>query len=96
LEEAVKLTKTEMDLITDIEKSKRQRKLGAWISLLLIPISWKFSPQVSGLISAVVITHLIHFYIGTRPDDKLIDLLQRYVHSDAEAIRQLSDQSEVS
>ena len=91
LEKVVKLSKKEMEVITDIEKSRRQRKLGAWIGLLLIPNAWKMDVPMSGIISAVVIVHLIHVYIGIRPDDKLIDLLQRYINSDVEAVRQLSD-----
>jgi hypothetical protein len=95
LEKVVKLSKSEINLIVDIEKSKRQRKLGAWVSLILIPISWMWVRDISGFLSAAVIVHLIHVYIGVRPDDKLMDLLQRYVNSDAEAIQQLSEKSEV-
>jgi hypothetical protein len=33
---------------------------------------------------------LIHVYFAVRPDDKLIDLLQRYVNRDPEAIVQVA------
>ena len=92
----MKLSKREIGLISDIEKSRRQRRLGAWISLLLIPIFWMADSEISGIVSAVVIVHLIHEYIGIRPDDILIDLLQRYINSDVEAVRQLSDKPKAS
>jgi hypothetical protein len=89
----VKLSNKELRLISDIQKSRKARKIGGWITLLLIPISYIWYPQVSGVITAIVVTHLIHEYLAIHPDDELVDLLQRYVNSDPEAIVQLSKSS---
>ena len=105
-EEIVKLSKREIELIADIEKSRRQRKTGALVFLFFIPIWWYGMPligiesdtvsQITALLLGFGVAYLVNVYFGIRPDDKMIDLLQRYVNGDAEAIRQLSEKSEAS
>ena len=99
-EEIVKLSKREIELITHIEKSRRIRKTGALLAFLGLPFIWYGLPligtdpivvtQTTAVLLGFLVTNLIFSFSNVRPDDKLIDVLQRYVNSDAEAIRQLS------
>ncbi len=101
----MKLSSREIALIADIQKSRRQRRTGAFVFVLFIPIWWyampligigpDIAPLVIGLLLGYGVAYLVNVYFGVRPDDKLIDLLQRYVNEDAEALRQLSGRSKV-
>jgi hypothetical protein len=100
----VKLSKREIALIADFEKSRRRRKIGAWVFLIFVPIWWYgipligiesgTAPVISGLLLGFGVAYLISVYFGVRPDDQLIELLQRYINDDVEAIQQLSGRSE--
>lgn len=96
----MKLTAKEVKLLSEFEKRKRQRRLDAWTALILAAFvlvlteAFGFWPSLrntglQGVVIGVLVTHLIHVYFAARPSDKLIDLLQRYVNKDAEAIAQL-------
>ena len=97
----MKLSKKEIELITHIEKSRRQRKIAALLGFLVLPIVWYGMPligaepdavtQTTGFILGFLVSYLIVSFSNAQPDDKLIDLLQRYINRDAEAIRQLSE-----
>ena len=101
----MKLSEREIALIADIEKSRKQHKTGALVFLLFVPIWWYGMPLIGmeqdtvALITALLlgfgVAYLANVYFGIRPDDKLIDLLQRYINDDAEAIQQLSGKSEI-
>lgn len=98
----MRLSSREVELIKDVPKARRNRKLSAWSGLItslviLIGVHF-FDYQVStlGLFIATIvgfsIGNLAAEYFRVRPDDKLVDLLLRYVNDDPTAIRQLSDQ----
>lgn len=101
----MKLSKREIALIADLQKSRRRRKTTAWVFLIFMVIWWFGMPLLgissetvhlmTGLLLGFGIANLISVYYGVRPDDKLIDLLQRYINDDAEALQQLSRTSEV-
>ena len=98
----MRLSSREVELIKDVPKTRRNRKLSAWsglITSLVIMIGvYFFDYQVGnfGLLIAMIVGfsvgNLAAEYFRVRPDDKLVDLLLRYVNEDPTAIEQLSDQ----
>ncbi len=97
----MKLSAKEVKLISDVSKNRKQRKWGAWLGfltatgLLVATEGFGIFPSLresSILVIAVVATfaHLIHVYFAVRPEDKLVDLLQRYINRDPEAVARLS------
>ena len=102
----MKLTKREIDLITGIEKNRRRRKNGVWWTVLVLLVTWFVLPLIGieketvftlvAVAFGIAFSDYVNNYIRVRSEDKLIDLLQRYVNGDAEAIRQLLDKSEAA
>jgi len=96
----MKLTANEVKLLSNVARRRQQHRLDAWTALLLAAFSLVLTEGfgllpslretgLQGLIFGLLVAHLIHVYFTVRPSDKLIDLLQRYVNEDAEAITQL-------
>ena len=96
----MKLTDKELELLTNIESRRRARKLGAWIALIgavaLVLVTAKFGwlPSLTGSgVPAVLLgaaaAHLAWVYSSARPEDRLMELLQRYVNQDPDAVQQL-------
>jgi hypothetical protein len=102
----MKLTKREIELIANIEKSRLRRRRGAWTGLVSTLVVWfaasyfdwlsNVSSMVIGLCLGFAIVNLASAYSAVRADDKLNDVLQRYVNDDPEALRQLSSGQEQS
>jgi hypothetical protein len=96
----MKLTNTEIELISEIERSRFRRQRGAWIGLVITLVAWfsvsyfewlsNSSSIVIGVFLGIAIVNLASAYSSVRADDKLNDVLQRYVNNDPEALRQLS------
>lgn len=96
----MKLTRREIELISNIEHSRLRRRRFAWIGLVsaLVVLTaasyfdWSSSElyMVIGLLLGSAAWSVDRAYSAVRIDDKLNDLLLRYVRSDPEALRQLS------
>ena len=102
----MKLSDREIETISNIPKSRRDRKLGAWFGIamalaIIVAVQYfdfdhgSVAPLIGALLgfSAAEVTGA---YFRVRPEDRLIDLLQRYVNSDPEALRQISLKRESS
>jgi hypothetical protein len=96
----MKLTARELELVADAPKRRQRRIRNAWVAFAGViapvivvngfdPFPWKFDSSTIGLGVSAVVVNLIHAYFGVRSDDRLVDLLQRYVNHDPEAIEQL-------
>lgn len=104
LEKPLKLTAREIDLISDITKTRRQRRLGAWISLAIVFASfvaalyleWDLDGAITvlAIVASVAMTELTSEYFGTRTETRLQELLLRYVNNDPEAIQLISARSQ--
>lgn len=100
----MKLTTREIDLISDIGKTRRKRRRGAWLSLLVILailvaalyFEWDLDGAIAVLavFAGIAITELTSEYFGTRTETRLQDLLLRYVNNDPEAIQLMSARSQ--
>ena len=96
----MKLTKREIELIADIETSRNRRRRAAWVGLIIVLASsfalsyfnWfaGSSSTLIGVLLGAAIVNLLNAYSTIRVDDKLNDVLQRYVNSDPDAVRQLA------
>lgn len=95
----MKLTGREMAIVSAYTATRRRRKTGAWIGLAAVVAFWiamayidrlESVGTVLGISVGLLIAELASLYFGTRPEDKLIDLLQRYINQDAEALQQFS------
>ncbi|WP_323847448.1 hypothetical protein [Microbulbifer magnicolonia] len=92
----MKLSDREIEIISRIPKNRRNRTLGLWF----VAAAMLFAMVVAFYIEydlTIVVTMLGGFLAGqaaahssSRSEDKLIDLLQRYVSSDPEAIQQFA------
>ena len=49
---------------------------------------------ILGLGIALAVGYLAHVYFAVRPEDELVELLQRYVNQDPEAVAQLANSTE--
>lgn len=97
----MKLTSREIACLTRIEERRRSRKIGSWISLIMIVVlsiadmsfGWFGGDllAVFAIFLGITISTLANEYLGVSDKDKLFDLLQRYVNSDPEAVRQISE-----
>ncbi len=97
----MKLSSKEIEMFSQIEKSKKRRRINAWMNSLAIPVyilivkfldfgdSLPF--MLGGALVGLSLANLSHVYFGVRSEDKLIGLLQRYVNRDPDAIQQFSD-----
>ncbi len=96
----MKLTKREIELIAGIERNRLWRRRGAWIGLVTVLLAWfatnyfewlpDSSSIVIGIFLGAAIVNLGSSYSTVRVDDNLNGVLQRYVNSDPEALRQIS------
>ena len=96
----MKLTEREVELISKIDRNRFWRRRGAWVGLVMALVAWflasyfEWSSNSSGIVIGMVlgfaIVYLASAYSPGRADDKLNDVLQRYVNNDPEALRQLS------
>lgn len=95
----MKLTGREMAIVSAYSATQRRRRTGAWIGLAALAAFWIAMAYIDrlgsvgtvlGISLGLIIAELASLYFGTRPEDKLIDLLQRYINQDAEALEQFS------
>ena len=100
----MKLTSREIEYLAGIDKRRKRRRIGAWIGLVLLlvllAIEVRFGLYGGGLATVlavfigVVVSTLAHEYFGVSAENKLLDLLQRYVNSDPEAVRQIAGRTD--
>ena len=96
----MKLSDREIEMISNVPKHRRSRKLNACLGLatalcVVIAVEYfEFYRGSLGPIAAIflgfAVGEVARAYFRVRPEDKLIDLLLRYVNSDPEALRQFS------
>jgi hypothetical protein len=97
----MKLSARELKFLSEIETRRVRRRRDAWIfflaTILLTVLANKvemFAALHDTSILTVGITfagiYLAHTYFAVRPEDRLVGLLQRYVHQDPEAVAQLA------
>jgi hypothetical protein len=98
----MKLTDREIELISNIPRNRRNRRLGLWLTMASILIMVVVGSYID-YDGTAVFMFLGGFlggqaaaYFSTRSEDKLIDLVQRYVNSDPEAIRQVAARARAS
>lgn len=96
----MKLSNREIEMISDISKARRHRRIGALLGfatalILFVGVQY-FDSASESLVAIIAIllgfsaAELPSVYLKVRTEDKLIDLLRRYIDSDPEAIKQLS------
>jgi len=96
----MRLTDREVEIIKSIPKRRRDRKLGSWLGLAVAVAAFglyqSFGSQyealgpVIGVLLGFSAAEVVRAHFRVTPEDKLIDLLQRYVSRDPEAVRQFS------
>ncbi len=96
----MKLSNRELDLVSKAPRNRQMRKRAAWTSLAVSLASlvavhyFDFRVDTLGLFMAVAvgvsISEVFAAYFRIREQDKLTDLLLRYVNSDPHAVEQLS------
>ena len=98
----MKLSAKVLKFISEIETRRVRRRRDAWTYLVVAFLLVVLSNNVEVFSSlanesllfigiAVAAMYLAHTYFAVRPDDKLVDLLQRYVNQDPEAVAQLAE-----
>ena len=95
----MKLTDREVEIFLNYSKVQRGRRIGAWLGLVVafcayILVSYfdfhlDSLGMVFGIFLGISIVELTTQYFRVRPEDKLINLLQRFINSDPEALRQV-------
>jgi hypothetical protein len=95
----MKLTDRELEIFSSYSAIQRKRKAGAWIGLGFIVVCWvaiyytdRFDSigDVLAIFLGFITAELASLYFGVRPEDKMVDLLERYINNDAEALKQFS------
>lgn len=95
----MKLTDRELEVFSSYSAIQRKRKVGAWIGLGFIVAFWvaiyytdRFDSigNVLAIFLGFVTAELASLYFSVRPEDRMVDLLERYVNNDAEALKQFS------
>jgi hypothetical protein len=105
MENAMKLSARELKFYSEVETRFVRRKRDAWLSLagviLLIVLTENFAlfsglgdVWIFSLVIPVAVGYLAHVYFAVRPEDKLVELLQRYVNQDPEAVAQIANSTE--
>lgn len=95
----MKLTAREVEMIKDIPRIRTSRVRAAWsglitaVALLAGVLYFEYQAETLGMLLAVFvgfsIGNLANAYLARHPNDKLVDLLLRYVDEDSEALAQL-------
>jgi hypothetical protein len=95
----MKITDREMAIVSTYSAIRSRRRTGAWLGLAIVVALWiaiAYTERldslgtVLGIFLGLLVAELASLYFGIRPEDKLIDLLQRYINQDAEALKQFS------
>jgi len=96
----MKFTQREIELLSKIpvERAKRRRNLflgfACWlaapVTALYVDIDYPYDLTNTYFMLGGVLLGQWGWYLHSRPEDKLIDMLQRYVNRDPEVIRQLA------
>lgn len=97
----MKLSSREIELLADIDKRRSNRRRDAWIwlatAVIFVAAEHMGVPWLESIdtflvaILGVSVAYLVHSYFAVRPEDKLLDLLQRYVDRDPEALLQIAE-----
>jgi len=95
----MKLTDREVEIVSSYSTVKNRRKIGAWLGLATVVAFWigqyyfdrldSLGPVIAVFLG-ISAAELASLYFRVRPEDKMVDLLQRYINSDAEALAQFS------
>jgi hypothetical protein len=98
----VRLTEREIEFINGIPKRRRDRKLGAWFGLAsavagfaalqYVGSQYDSLGPVLGIFLGFSAAEVARVHFRVTPEDKLIELLQRYISRDPEAVQQFAMQ----
>lgn len=103
----MRLTQREIDLLrlVPVERAKRKRNLylawAGWLAAPVIAFSLNIDFETGSGADATAIYSMFggvligqwFWYVRSRPEDKLIHVLQRYVNRDPEAIQRLAERA---
>jgi hypothetical protein len=98
----MKLSARELKFLSEVETRHLRRKRDAWLYLIAVFLLIVLTNNVEvfaalddtsilGAGIAVAVIYLVKLYFAVRPEDKLVELLQRYVNQDPEAVAQLAE-----
>ncbi|MCJ7591565.1 MAG: hypothetical protein MUO51_09445 [Woeseiaceae bacterium] len=95
----MKLTDRELEIFLNYSKVQKGRRIGAWLGLVVtfcayILVSYfdfhhDSLALIFGIFLGISIVELTTQYFRVRPEDKLINLLQRFINTDPEALGQV-------
>jgi hypothetical protein len=92
----LKLSDREIELISSIPRNRRNRRLGLWLAMaapLITAVAGFYIDYDLTTVMAMLGGLLVGqaaAYSSSRTEDKLIELVERYVNTDPEAIRQFA------
>lgn len=96
----MKLSKKETEILLELDSYQKKRRKASWANVATLLAIWAIltyldgvSDQMIGLlmgISIVALIQALRVESQVCPEDKLLQLLRRYLNRDAEAIMQIS------
>ena len=99
----MRLSEGELEILSQLDSYQKKRRKTAWSTFGVVLISWavlaylgRMTDQLFGMITVlfiVTLSNALRAQFQLSPEDKLLDLLRRYVNRDAEAIAQMSTQN---
>lgn len=102
LELTVRLSARETEMLSQIDSYQKNRRRTAWINLGMVFAFWavltyldRMTDQLVGMftiLTIITLSTVMRVQFQWSSEDKLLDLLRRYVNRDAEAIKQMSTQ----
>ena len=98
----MRLSAKETEILSQLDSYQKNRRRTAWINLGMVFAFWavltyldRMTDQLFGMItilSIITLSAVLRVQFQWSSEDKLLDLLRRYVNRDAEAIEQMSTQ----
>ena len=99
----MRLSAREVEILSQLDSYQKKRRKTAWGFLGLVLISWalfayldRMTDQLYGMVTIlciITLSNVLRAQFQLTSEDKLLDLLRRYVNRDAEAIVQMSTEN---
>lgn len=96
----MRLSAREVEILSQLDSYEKKRRKSAWSLLGVVLTSWavlayldRMTDQLYGMITVlciITVSNVLRAQFQLTSEDKLLDLLRRYVNRDAEAIAQMS------
>ncbi|MDH3512708.1 MAG: hypothetical protein OER85_17840 [Gammaproteobacteria bacterium] len=100
VELVMKLSKKETEILLELDSYQKKRRKASWTNVATLFAIWailtyldRLSDQMFGIlmgISIVALIQALRVESQVSPEDKLLQLLRRYLNRDAEALMQIS------